>query len=126
MAQGAGEVEGGVGQAEGREVGVLEEVGRVGFADAGDEEGIIRVDCAAEAEGGVDPEVERSCQFLGIHGLDLGVGTRGLEQFRTSYQHFFVVLLRIGSAWRQEVLTRRRRSCRGLRGGSVLFGLMLA
>jgi hypothetical protein len=32
----------------------VEEVG-VGFEDAGDEEGVVCVDCAAEADGGVDP-----------------------------------------------------------------------
>lgn len=32
----------------------MEEVG-VGFEDAGDEEGVGGVDCAAEADGGVDP-----------------------------------------------------------------------
>jgi hypothetical protein len=53
-AEGGGEVERGVGEAGGRGVRVVEEMG-VGMEDAGYKEGVGGVDCAAEAEGGVDP-----------------------------------------------------------------------
>lgn len=54
VAELSGEVEIGVGVARGCVVGVVQEVG-VGFEDAGDEEGVVKADCAAKAEGGVDP-----------------------------------------------------------------------
>jgi len=47
-AERGGEVERGVGEAEGSVVGVVQEL-RVGVEDAADEEWIIVVDCAAEA-----------------------------------------------------------------------------
>ena len=54
VAEGGGEVEGCVAEAEGGGIGVVEE-GGVGFEDARDEEGGVGVDCAAETEGGFDP-----------------------------------------------------------------------
>lgn len=54
VAEGGGEVEVRVGEAGGGGVGVVEEVG-VRLEDAGCEEGVVGVDCAADAEGGFDP-----------------------------------------------------------------------
>ncbi len=54
MSQCAGQVQRRVGEAERGVVGVVEERG-VRFEDAVAEEGVGGVDCAAEAEGGVDP-----------------------------------------------------------------------
>ena len=47
-------MERGVGETGGCEVRVVQEV-RVGREDSLDEESVVGVDCAAEAEGGVDP-----------------------------------------------------------------------
>ena len=54
VAERRGEVEIRVGEAARGGVGVVEESG-VGFEDALDEEGVVRVDRAADAEGWIDP-----------------------------------------------------------------------
>lgn len=53
-ANGTGEVEGGVRDASGADVGVFEEV-RMGLQDASGEERVVGVNGTPEAEGGVDP-----------------------------------------------------------------------
>ena len=66
-------MERGVGEAGGSEVWVLDEAG-VRLNDASYEEGVVGVDCATEAEGGVDPTqvpaVSLSCS--GIREREMG------------------------------------------------------
>ncbi len=69
-AEGGGEVEIGVREAGGRGVGVVQEV-RVRVQDAGYEEGVGGVDCAADAEGGVDPERRWKLAFSFCLGHEL-------------------------------------------------------
>lgn len=67
-------MERGVGEAGGAEIGVVEE-GGMGVEDAGDEEGVRGVDCAAEAEGRVDPEKEgRLAEAREELEMGMGVG----------------------------------------------------
>ena len=85
-AEGACEVERGVGEAGGSVVWVLDEAG-VRLEDAGYEEGVVGVNCAAEAEGGVDPEVRYLLAYV--------VQERGeeweKEEVNTSWQHSLCV-----------------------------------
>jgi len=86
MTERGGEVERGVGEAKGSGIGIVEEV-RMGFEDAPHKEGVRCMDCAAEAEGGVNHgEVSGTLEALtGREGI-LGVVFEGDH---TSYQHSF-------------------------------------
>jgi hypothetical protein len=117
-AEGGGEVEGGVGEALGGGVGVVKEVG-VLFYDAVDEEGVVGMDGAAEAEGGVDPGVgeERLALLMGV-----GEGEECGRLFWVEGESYMVLaLLWMLSAGMQQLATKPKKDAVQYQSGPKMY-----